>query len=137
MTGRVKIIRVTTEIKEGRKEPTTEVFYECWCDVQSLGTNEKYTALQAGLENTIVFKVRNCKRMKEVRKKMKEFYAEYDGTRFDIYDASPMFTDNGWVLILLFRIDFPEIVNLLLQIVNRLVFISSDLYGCNDEFCCQ
>lgn len=36
--------------------------------------------------------------MKEVRKKMKEFYAEYDGTRFDIYDASPMFTDNGWVL---------------------------------------
>ena len=66
MTGRVKIIRVTTEIKAGRKEPTTEVFYECWCDVQSLGTNEKYTALQAGLENTIVFKVRNCKRMKEV-----------------------------------------------------------------------
>mgnify|MGYP000917207973 CR=1 FL=1 len=70
MTGRVKIIRVTTEIKAGRKEPTTEVFYECWCDVQSLGTNEKYTALQAGLENTIVFKVRNCKRMKEVRKKV-------------------------------------------------------------------
>lgn len=99
MTGRVKIIRVNTEIKAGRKEPTTEVFYECWCDVQSLGTNEKYTALQAGLENTIVFKVRNCKRMKEVRKKMKEFYAEYDGTRFDIYDASPMFTDNGWVLV--------------------------------------
>lgn len=72
---------------------------EDWCDVQSLGTNEKYTALQAGLENTIVFKVRNCKRMKEVRKKMKEFYVEYDGTRFDIYDASPMFTDNGWVLV--------------------------------------
>lgn len=78
MTGRVKIIRVTTEIKAGRKEPTTEVFYECWCDVQSLGTNEKYTALQAGLENTIVFKVRNCKRMKEVRKKMKEFYVELE-----------------------------------------------------------
>ena len=37
--------------------------------------------------------------MKEVRKKMKEFYAEYDGTRFDIYDASPMFTDNGWVFV--------------------------------------
>lgn len=26
-------------------------------------------------------------------------HAEYDGTRFDIYDASPMFTDNGWVLV--------------------------------------
>ena len=86
---------------QGGQERTDHrgVFYECWCDVQSLGTNEKYTALQAGLENTIVFKVRNCQRMKEVRKKMKEFYAEYDGTRFDIYDASPMFTDNGWVLV--------------------------------------
>lgn len=56
MTGRVKIIRVTTEIKEGRKEPTTEVFYECWCDVQSLGTNEKYTALQAGIEMMLYHK---------------------------------------------------------------------------------
>lgn len=26
-------------------------------------------------------------------------FREYDGTRFDIYDASPMFTDNGWVLV--------------------------------------
>lgn len=98
-TGRVKIIRTTTEVVEGRKKPTTSVFYECWCKVQSLGTNEKYTALQTGLENTIVFKVRNCKKMKEVRLKMKEFSAEYDGTKFDIYDASPMFTDNGWVLL--------------------------------------
>lgn len=99
MTGRVKIIRKTTEVVQGRKKPTTEVFYECWCEVQSLGTNEKYTALQAGLENVIVFKVRNCKKMKEVRLKMKEFYAEYDGTEFKVYDASPMFTDNGWVML--------------------------------------
>lgn len=98
-TGRVKIIRTTTEVTEGRKKPTTSVFYECWCEVQSLGTNEKYAALQTGLENTIVFKVRNCKKMKEVRLKMKEFSAEYDGIEFKIYDASPMFTDNGWVLL--------------------------------------
>lgn len=99
MTGRVKIIRKTTEVTEGRKKATTTVFYECWCDVQSLGTNEKYAALQTGLENTIVFKVRNCKKMKEVRLNLKEFYAEYDGTEFKVYDASPMFTDNGWVLM--------------------------------------
>lgn len=94
MTGRVKIIRVTTEIKEGRKEPTTEVFYECWCDVQSLGTNEKYTALQTGLENTIVFETRTCDKMEEIRLNLKEFYAVYKGVEFKIYDASPMFTDD-------------------------------------------
>lgn len=44
MTGRVKIIRVTTEIKAGRKEPTTEVFYECWCDVQSLTLMQEVVA---------------------------------------------------------------------------------------------
>ena len=92
MTGRVKIIRVTTEIKAGRKEPTTEVFYECWCDVQSLGTNEKYTALQTGLENTIVFETRTCDKMEEIRLNLKEFYAVYKGVEFKIYDASPMFT---------------------------------------------
>ena len=94
MTGRVKIIRVTTEIKAGRKEPTTEVFYECWCDVQSLGTNEKYTALQTGLENTIVYETRTCDKMKEIRLNLKEFYAVYKGVEFKIYDASPMFTDD-------------------------------------------
>lgn len=94
MTGRVKIIRVTTEIKEGRKEPTTEVFYECWCDVQSLGTNEKYTALQTGLENTIVFETRTCDKMEEIRLNLKEFYAVYKGVEFKIYDACPMFTDD-------------------------------------------
>ena len=94
MTGRVKIIRVTTEIKEGRKEPTTEVFYECWCDVQSLGTNEKYTALQTGLENTIVFETRTCDKMEEIRLNLKEFYAVYKDVEFKIYDASPKFTDD-------------------------------------------
>jgi SPP1 family predicted phage head-tail adaptor len=99
MTGRIKVIRKTTDVIEGRRQQVTSVFYECWCDVQSLGTTEKYTALQTGLDNTIVFKVRNCKKMKEVRLNLKEFYAEYDGTEFKIYDASPMFTDNGHVLL--------------------------------------
>lgn len=99
MTGRIKVIRKTTEVVEGRKQQTVSDFYECWCDVQSLGTNEKYTALQQGLENTIVFKVRNCKKMKELRKDLKEFFAVYDGTEFKIYDASPMFVDNGHVLL--------------------------------------
>ena len=99
MTGRVKIIRKTTDVAEGRRTETESEFYECWCDVQSLGTNEKYTALQTGLENTIVFKTRNCRKLEEIRMNLKEFYAVYKGTEFKIYDASPMFTDNGHVLL--------------------------------------
>lgn len=99
MTGRIKIIRRTTKVIDGRKKPEDEVFYSCWCEVQSLTTSEKYTALQTKLENTIVFKVRNCKKIEEIRLNLKEFYAEYKGTEFKIYDASPMFTEENKVLI--------------------------------------
>lgn len=99
MTGRIKIIRKKTEVIGGRRQQETSVFYECWCEVKSLATSEKYTALQTGLEDTIVFKVRNCRKMEKIRLNLKEFYAEYKGTEFKIYDASPMFVDNGRVLL--------------------------------------
>ena len=105
-TRNAMILKVADEMTKGKEVVISTI--DSLKDVFNVGLDpaittgakvSAYTALQAGLENTIVFKVRNCKRMKEVRKKMKEFYAEYDGTRFDIYDASPMFTDNGWVLV--------------------------------------
>lgn len=99
MTGRIKIIREKTEIIDGRGKAEKSDFYECWCDVQSLATNEKYTALQTGLENTIVFKVRNCKKIEEIRLNLKEFHVTYKGTEFNIFDASPMFRDNNSVML--------------------------------------
>lgn len=61
---------------------------------KSLGTNEKYNALQIGLENTIMFETRACDKMEEIRLNLKEFYAVYKGVEFKIYDACPMFTDD-------------------------------------------
>ena len=99
MTGRIKVIRKTTEVANGRRQQVSSLFYECWCEVQDLATNEKYTALQTGLENTIVFKVRNCEKIEEIRLNLKEFYAEYKGTEFKIYSASQMVSDNRRVLL--------------------------------------
>lgn len=99
MTGRIKIIRRTTKVIDGRKQQADEQYYSCWCEVLSLNTTEKYTALQTKLENTIVFKVRNCKKIEGIRLELKEFYAVYKGTEFKIYDASPMFTDENKVLL--------------------------------------
>lgn len=99
MTGRIKVIRKETKVIDGRRQQVSSVFYECWCDVQDLATSEKYTALQTGLENTIVFKVRNCKKIEEIRLNLKEFYAEYKGAEFKIYNASPMVIDNRRVLL--------------------------------------
>lgn len=99
MTGRVKIIKKQTLVIDGRGTKTESEFYSCWCEIKSLGTNETYTALQTGMENTIVFEVRNCKKVEEIRLNLKEFYAIYKDVEFKIYDASPMFTDNRKVLL--------------------------------------
>lgn len=99
MTGRIKVIRKKTDVVDGRRKQVSLPFYECWCEVQDLATNEKYTALQTGLESTIVFKVRNCKKIEEIRLNLKEFYAEYKGTELKIYNASPMLSDNRHVLL--------------------------------------
>lgn len=94
MTGRIKIIRKTSNVTDGRRKQTESEFFDCWCEVKSLGTNEKYNALQIGLENTIVFETRACEKMEEIRLNLKEFYAVYKGVEFKIYDAAPMFTDD-------------------------------------------
>ena len=99
MTGRIKVIRKKTEVIDGRRQQVSALFYDGWCEVQALATHDKYTALQTGLENTIVFKVRNCKKIEEIRLNLKEFYAEYKGTEFKIYNASPMVSDNRRVLL--------------------------------------
>ena len=99
MTGRIQVVRKTTEVTGGRRQQVASPFYECWCKVQDLATSEKYTALQTGLENTIVFKVRTCAKVEEIRLNLKEFYVEYKGTEFKIYNASPMATDNRRVLL--------------------------------------
>ena len=93
-TGRIKIIRRESQIVDGRKQYTESTFYECWCEVKSLSTTEKYTALQTGIENAIVFEVRNCEKVENIRRNLKEFYAVYKGIEFKIYDACPMFTDD-------------------------------------------
>ena len=94
MTGRIKIIRKTTSVVDGRRQQEEKEFFSCWCDVKSLGKNEKYNALQIGLENTIMFETRACDKMEEIRLNLKEFYAVYKGVEFKIYDACPMFTDD-------------------------------------------
>ena len=36
MTGRIKIIRKTTSVVDGRRQQEEQEFFSCWCDVKSL-----------------------------------------------------------------------------------------------------
>ena len=59
MTGRIKIIRKVSSVVDGRRQQEETKFYSCWCEVKSLGTNEKYTALQTFHVQVLAFLAKN------------------------------------------------------------------------------
>lgn len=83
---RIKIYRRQQEIENGRsteKEPI--LFYSCWCKVSKLYGAELYKALEIRLNNTVVFEVRNCKKIQEITEDLKAHYIEYCGRKYELY----------------------------------------------------
>ena len=68
--------------RQQEKEPT--LFYEAWCEIRNLYGQELYEALDVRLENAIVFEVRYCRRIKEIKAHAKDFLIEFEGDRYDI-----------------------------------------------------
>nr|DAY50203.1 MAG TPA: Putative head tail adaptor [Caudoviricetes sp.] len=93
MTGRIAIIRETSEVVDGRYKTKQEEYFKCWCDVSDLLSTEKYAALQQSLEETAVFKVRRCEKTQAMRMHLKEFSVNYKGDIFKIYSMTPV--ENG------------------------------------------
>lgn len=84
--GRIKIYRRRYATESGRKEEMEpERHHEAWCEIGSLYGQELYKALEIRLENTIVFEVRYCRKIKEMQQHLKEFFIEYEGERYDIF----------------------------------------------------
>ena len=72
-TARIKFYKRNKSLENGRqqeKEPT--LFYEAWCEIRNLYGQELYEALDVRLENAIVFEVRYCRRIKEIKAHAKE-----------------------------------------------------------------
>ena len=73
-TARIKFYKRNKSLENGRqqeKEPT--LFYEAWCEIRNLYGQELYEALDVRLENAIVFEVRYCRRIKEIKSTCKRF----------------------------------------------------------------
>ena len=84
--ARIKIFRKKTEIIDGRRvEREPELHYSAWCEVGNLYGQELYSAIDIRLENTIVFEVRYCKKIKELQQNLKQFFIEFEGLNYDIY----------------------------------------------------
>lgn len=83
---RIKIYHYQCIIQNGRKKETEpELYYETWCEIGSLYGQELYNALDIRLENTIIFEVRYCRKIKEIQRCLKEYFIEYNGEKYNIY----------------------------------------------------
>lgn len=85
-SARIEIMRRVYTVEAGRKrESDPKAFYSTWCDIGNLYGNELYQALSIEYQNTVVFEVRHCKKVKEVWKNMKDFVIRFEGDIYDIY----------------------------------------------------
>lgn len=94
---RIKIFRRHREITGGRQKETEEMFFSCWCEIKQLYGTELYKALEIRLQNVIVFETRYCKKINEIRKKMKDYFIEYDGEKYELYAVDFKNNDKQYV----------------------------------------
>ena len=84
--GRIRIFKKNYVLESGRqKEKKPTLHYETWCEIRNLYGQELYEALDIRLENTIVFEVRYCRKIKEMQQHLKDYLVEYEGEQYDIY----------------------------------------------------
>lgn len=85
MNNRISIKKLEDKIVNGRRLKGVEVdFYNCWAEILDLYGQELYEAMAIKLENTIVFKIRYCKKLEELRNK-ENFIVEWQGRKYSIY----------------------------------------------------
>lgn len=85
-SAKIRIYKRQYEKNAGRREETEPILHhECWCEIGSLYGKELYKAIEIRLEDTIVFEVRYCKKVKEVAAHLKEYFVEYEGEKYSIF----------------------------------------------------
>lgn len=81
----ISIKKIEEKIVKGRRQPPEPTpFFDCWAEVLDLFGKELYEAMAMKLENTVIFKVRYCKKLEELRNK-ENFIVEWQGRQYEIY----------------------------------------------------
>ena len=88
MDSRICIKKKDKKIIAGRWKETDEEYYSCWCDVLELYGQELYAAENIKYQNVLVFKVRYCNKIKDMRTTDKnKFTVIYDNVAYQVYQV--------------------------------------------------
>ena len=86
MDSRISIKKKVKVIVNGRWEESFENYYDCWCTPMELYGKELYEAQNIKYENVLVFNIRYCNKVKEMRTTDKnKFIIVYDGVEYQVY----------------------------------------------------
>lgn len=100
MDVRIKIKLKDKQIVNGRREESLQDYYDCWATPMELYGKELYEAINIKYENVVVFKVRYCNKIKEMRKTKKEsFVILLDGAEYTVYHVDFKANSKNWVYI--------------------------------------
>lgn len=100
MDVRIQIKTKSKEVINGRWEETLQDYYQCWATPMELYGKELYEAINIKYENVVVFKVRYCNKIKEMRKTKKEsFVILLDGEEYTVYHVDFKANSKNWVYI--------------------------------------
>lgn len=98
--GKIKIYKRVQTIEGGRRiEKDPELYYEPWCEISDLYGSELYEALDIRLENTIIFTVRHCKKIEDMKQHLKDYYIVYKDDVYDIYASDYRANSRQYVVL--------------------------------------
>lgn len=83
---RITILETKEERINGKPVFKEEEYFKCWAEIGNLYSKELYEAINTGKENTALFKVRYCKKLK-VLSNHKNFKVKFDGNTYEIYQS--------------------------------------------------
>lgn len=81
---RITILETKEERINGKPIFKEEEYFKCWAEIGDLYSNELYEAINIGKENTVTFKVRYCKKLKELIDH-KKYKIKLDNSVYEIF----------------------------------------------------
>lgn len=86
MNNRISIKKLEDKVVNGRRQKAveTDFFYKCRAEILDLYGQELYEAMSIKLENIVIFKIRYCKKLEELRNK-ENFIVEWKNRKYEIY----------------------------------------------------
>lgn len=100
LNDRIIIFKKDGKVVNARWEVTEEEYYSCWCEPLELYGNELYQAENIKYENVLVFKVRYCQIVKNMRTTdNNKFTVEYEGIRYQVYQIDYKNNSKDYVYI--------------------------------------